>query len=200
MIEQEWQKNKMCHWQLPCLGLVSTPSCQEPWNLLGAGWAGLCWIWKAASYGILHQRWVTPGWQLRWISQGAGMGETDRCICALRTPKFGRCSKVSTSLSHITTLLSLKVALAWNNFSYIFFSCLRSFSMCLHLCNRSCFQPCADVLGSAKQQFYTQGTKFANYFQPCKRLAGQKQKTDFAHVLKAAFEKMITCTNKLEEI
>lgn len=112
---------------LPCLGLLPAPGCQEPWNPLGTGWAGLWWIWKGASHRILHQRQVTPGWRLRWISQWDGMGEPDSRICALRTPTFGKGCKVSTSLSHTTTLLSLKGALAWNNFSYTFFFLFKKF-------------------------------------------------------------------------
>lgn len=36
MIEQEWQKNTMCHCQHPCLRLLFTPGCQEPWSPPGS--------------------------------------------------------------------------------------------------------------------------------------------------------------------
>lgn len=130
-------------WELPCLGVVSAPGCQEPWNLPGS---------RLGRSGVDLESSILPH----------PASET-----------FGRCSKGSTSLSHTTTVLSLRGALAWNNFCYTFFSCLTSFSVCLHLCHRSCFQPCADVWGPADQQLETQGTSSQTY-QTFKRLTGQK--------------------------
>lgn len=123
----------LASWPCPSmLGAMGPP----PWVRAGEGCGGSGNLHPTASLG---QGLVTPGLGLKWGSQLAGIGDPDRRIGALRAPAFRGGSKVSTYLPCTTTLLPLKGGLPWSNSLSTSFSCLRGFSMCLHLCPQKLF-------------------------------------------------------------